>query len=230
MLALVGALALALTAAPSAPPRHAAHAPVDWARTVTRTAEGTFVQGNPAAKVKVVEYLSLTCPHCALFEKEGIPPFTAKYVRTGLASYEVRHAIRDPFDMAATVLARCAGPAGFFAVVPAVYAEQDGWLGKGSAWVETKPPLDGLKPDQALTRIAAGAGLDDLFRHHGLSAQRQAACLAAAGEEERLAKASDAIWQSPGFPGTPAFDINGARASGVRTWADLDAQITAALK
>ena len=223
---IVAALA---ASAPAAPPRAKPPVATDWSRTVRRTPDGNFVQGNPAARVKLVEYLSLTCPHCALFEKEAIPPLTANYIRTGRVSYEVRHAIRDPFDMAATILSRCDGPAAFFAAAPVVYAEQEAWLGKGSAWAETKPQLDGLKPDQALTRIAAGAGLDELFRRRGLIPQRQAACFAAVGEEQRLAKASDAIWQSPGFPGTPAFDINGQRAN-IRTWADLDAALAAALK
>ena len=43
----------------------------DWSTVVTKTAEGGFVMGNPNAKVKLVEFGSLTCPHCAEFEHQG---------------------------------------------------------------------------------------------------------------------------------------------------------------
>src|SRR6478735_1491986 len=93
-----------------------AAAPVaDWSKVAVRKADGSFVQGNPDAKLKLVEYLSFTCPHCAHFEHEAIGPLTAKYIRTGLVSYEVRHAVRDGYDLAATLLARCSGPGPFFA-------------------------------------------------------------------------------------------------------------------
>lgn len=200
----------------------------DWSKIAARTPSGTFLQGNPAAKVKLVEYLSFTCPHCAVFEAEAATPLSQRYIKTGLVSYEVRIALRDPFDLAAAVLARCSGPVPFFAVKPALYAAQTDWLGKGEKWGQTAPKLEQMSEADAGKAVAAGAGLDAFFIKHGLPRARVDACLANTDEQRLLSSAAQAIW-TPGFPGTPAFDINGARAADVRTWADLEAKLKAAL-
>ena len=66
-------------------------APRDWSRTVAATPEGGFRMGNPNAKVKLVEYGSLACPHCRHFEETGYKPLVQQYVRTGRVSYEFRN-------------------------------------------------------------------------------------------------------------------------------------------
>ncbi|WP_293970533.1 thioredoxin domain-containing protein [Sphingomonas sp.] len=215
-------------AAPAKPAAAAAPAGKDWTKVATRTASGTFVQGNPAAKVKLIEYLSFTCPHCAAFDAEGASPLAQRYIRTGLVSYEVRLALRDPFDLAASVLARCSGPVPFFAVKPALFAAQSDWLQKGYKWGQTAPKLDEMTEADAGKAIAAGAGLDTFFIKHGLPRERIDACLANAEEQRSLSAAAQAIW-TPDFPGTPLFEINGKRAEGVHDWAGLEARLKAAL-
>jgi protein-disulfide isomerase len=84
---LTGAVAAQAAAAPK---RSAAPAARDWTRTVSATPEGGYRVGNPAAAVKLVEYGSLTCNHCATFAKEGMPPLLSRHVRTGRVSYEFR--------------------------------------------------------------------------------------------------------------------------------------------
>ncbi|MDO6416872.1 thioredoxin domain-containing protein [Sphingomonas sp. BIUV-7] len=200
----------------------------DWTKVATRTPAGTFVQGNPDAKVKLVEYLSFTCPHCAAFEKEGAAPLAERYIRTGLVSYEVRIALRDPFDLVAAVLARCSGPQAFFAVKPALFAAQPDWLGKGEKWGATSPKLDQMSEADAGKAIAAGSGLDAFFLKHGLPRARIDACIANVADQRLLSSAAQAIW-TPDFPGTPLFVINGTRAEGVHDWAGLDAKLKAAL-
>jgi protein-disulfide isomerase len=219
-------LAFALPAmAPAATPAAAAR---DWTKVATRTPSGTFVQGNPAAKVKLVEYLSFTCPHCAAFEAEGAAPLAQRYIRTGLVSYEVRIALRDPFDLVAAVLARCNGPQAFFAVKPAVFAAQQQWEGQGQKWGATAPKLDQMSEGEAGKAIAAGSGLDVFFIKHGLPRARVDACLANADEQRYLSSAAQAIWK-PDFPGTPAFEINGVLAKDVHEWSELDAKLKAAI-
>jgi len=217
VLRLLG-LAAALVALPAATR--------DWSQVANRRPDGAFVLGNPAAPVKVVEYLSLTCPHCAKMEADAIPPFTAKYVRTGRASYEVRHALRDPFDFAASILARCAGPAAFFKAAPAVYAAQPTWFETAAKWSQTAPK--GLTPDKALPAAATGAGLDRFFAARGLPPARQTACFADADERKLLSQMADEAWNRPNFPGTPAFLVNGKMVEAA-SWADLDAGVAAAL-
>jgi protein-disulfide isomerase len=229
---LLPLLILALpTIASAAPPKPAsAPAPVmqDWSKVATRLPSGFFLQGNPNAKVKLVEYLSFTCPHCAAFEAEGAAPLAQRYIRTGQVSYEVRIALRDSFDLVAAMLARCNGPQAFFAVKPAVFAAQKEWLTKGEQWGATGPKLEKMSEIDAGKAIAAGAGLDAFFLKHGLPRARIDACLANATEQHALAEAAQKIWQ-PGFPGTPAFEINGTIAGDIHDWAALDAKLKAAL-
>ena len=63
----------------------------DWLRTAVRTPEGGFRIGNPNARVKVIEYLSLTCPHCAEFAHQGSQRLLQNYVRPGQVSVEYRN-------------------------------------------------------------------------------------------------------------------------------------------
>lgn len=212
LLALVPAMALA-------------QAPQDWSKVANRLPSGAFVLGNPDARVKLVEYLSLTCPHCAKFEGEAIGPLTQKYIRTGQVSYEVRHALRDAYDFAGSLLARCNGPAAFFAVLPKVYAQQQDWVGKAQAWAQTAD-VENLPPDELFQKVAAGAGFDALF---GMDAARITACTANHDEQDLLTAMAGAAWRTPNFPGTPAFMINGALESDVLGWAQLDAKLGAIL-
>jgi protein-disulfide isomerase len=96
----------------------------DWTRTVTTTAAGAYVLGKPDAKVRLVEYLSYTCPHCAHFTAEAAAPLTRDYIAKGLVSYEIRNAVRDHFDFVAALLARCGGPAKFFGNTEVIMAAQ----------------------------------------------------------------------------------------------------------
>ena len=52
----------------------------DWTQMVSETPQGGFVMGNPNAPVKLIEFGSLTCPHCAEFSEQGAPVIVSKYV------------------------------------------------------------------------------------------------------------------------------------------------------
>jgi protein-disulfide isomerase len=197
----------------------------DWSKMTTRLPTGAFVLGNPGARIKVVEYLSLTCPHCAHFEGEAIAPLTAKYIRPGLVSYEVRHALRDSFDYAGSLLVRCDGPQTYFTRLPQIFAQQDKWFARAQAWSQVEQ-AEGLPADQLLPKAAAGAGFDSLL---GLSAARMNECIARKDEQAVLTAMASEAWHRPDFPGTPAFLINGELKPDVRTWADLDAALATAL-
>ncbi|WP_116090222.1 thioredoxin domain-containing protein [Sphingomonas crusticola] len=208
-------------------PAQLAAAPArDWSKVAQRLPSGAFVQGNPAARIKLVEFLSLTCPHCAHFEGEAIKPLTAKYIGTGLVSYEVRHAVRDSFDLAGSLLARCDGPQAFFTTLPRVFAQQDTWFARAQAWSQVEQ-AGGLPPNQILLKSAGGAGFDRVF---GMAPAKMNACLTNKDEQALLTAMAGAAWNSPGFPGTPAFQINGRMQLKVREWVDLDRALAAALK
>ena len=82
-----------------------------WVDTASDTALGGVVIGNPDAPVKLVEYASHTCPHCALFAAEATGPLRDKYIASGVVSYGIRNQIHDPVDLDVAMLARCNGPA-----------------------------------------------------------------------------------------------------------------------
>src|SRR6476469_2811308 len=103
-LALVGA-GPAKRAAPSA-----AGGPNNWNAVVSRTTHDSYVLGNPNAKLKLVAFISYTCPHCAAFDKEAEAPLRLTLIGTGKGSLEVRSFLRDPVDLTVAMLTHC-GPA-----------------------------------------------------------------------------------------------------------------------
>ena len=213
----LGVAALAFTAA--AP---AASAPArDWARTVVATPEGGFRMGNPAAKVKLVEYGSLTCGHCAAFARAGMSPLIASYVRSGKVSFEYRNYILNGLDVAASLVARCGGPGRFFPVAERLYATQAQWMGKLSALTSAqKAQLNALPEAQRLGRLADTVGLTQLAAQQGIPAAQAKRCLADTAALDRLGKMAETA-QAQGVQGTPTFFINGANI-GIQTWATLE--------
>ena len=153
----------------------------DWSTIVSQTPEGGFLMGNPNAKVKLVEYGSLTCPHCAEFEEKGGKALVDNYVKKGLVSFEFRNFVRDPYDITAALIARCGGPASFFGLTRAFYADQKDWIGKIQA---ADPAADAGAAEPA----AAGAVQD--HRRHGRLPRLRGAARRAQGQERGLPRRS----------------------------------------
>lgn len=209
-------------------PAAAAH---DWSKMASATPEGSFVLGDPKAKVRLVEYMSMTCSHCAHFAGEGLPPLIDKYVRKGLVALEVRHAIRDSLDVTATLLARCNGPKSYFPTASALLAAQDGWIQKAIAFQDAdKGAIAKLPLADALAASAQGAGLDKLVAARGLAWPRAKACLASKAEQDRLSAMAKEAWRTRAIPGTPAFLINGTLVDGVASWEGLEPKLRQALR
>ncbi|HEX6375699.1 MAG TPA: thioredoxin domain-containing protein [Allosphingosinicella sp.] len=217
-LALLGLVALAPTADAAPAPRAPA---ADWARTVVVTPEGGFRMGNPNAKVKLVEYGSLTCGHCAAFAQAGMAPLVATYVKTGKVSYEYRNFILNGLDVAATLVARCGGPGRFFPVADKLYATRDQWMGRASALSQAqKDQLSAAPESQRLVRYADAVGLTGLAAQQGIAPAQARRCLADQAALDRLGKMAEAAG-AQGVDGTPTFFLNGANI-GVHTWATLE--------
>src|SRR5437763_2494485 len=129
--AFLSILMLAVPVSAKAVTKAAPHA--DWTHVVAATPAGGVVLGNPKAKVKLVEYGSLTCPHCRAFDQEGVPTLLGKYVKPGQVSWEFRNYVRDAADVTAALIARCSGARSFFPLVRALYKDQPVWFGKAVA-------------------------------------------------------------------------------------------------
>jgi len=154
-------------------------------------AKGDMALGAGAdAKVTVVEYASVTCGHCAVWNEEIWPEFKTKYVDTKKVRFVFREFPTPPQDIAVAgfLIARCAGEDKYFDVMHDIMASQKEWVA-------------GVPPRTTLFRTAAAAGLTQ---------EQTEACISdkAAIEEmsNRIKAAIDA-----GVNSTPTFIVNGAK-------------------
>lgn len=215
LLVLVG-LATALPAA----------AARDWTKIATKTPGGAYVIGNPKARVKLVEYLSYTCPHCAAFSRESAATLKGRFVKSGSLSIELRNAVRDRADLAAAQLARCAGPTGFSDATEAIFAAQDAWLPQAIGYSQFNAERIASYPvNVQLQKVAVGAGLDTVMRARGMSQAALDACYADTAAIDAIAKISDASWQA--VRSTPSFLLDG-KSYEYKGWPDLEKALRAA--
>jgi protein-disulfide isomerase len=194
----------------------------DWRTVTTRTASGSFVTGNPAARVKLVEYASYVCGHCAAFSAQSAAVLHDRMVRNGSVSVELRHVVFNALDLGAAVLARCTGPRGIHATSAWLWATQGQWTAAGAQFGAANARRIGMYPPLAQTRaLADGAGLTAGLTARGLTPAAVDACFADAAEVDRITGMAGAV-QS-----TPTFLING-RSVGVLDWAQLEPKLRAA--
>lgn len=225
-----GAMAASVSAA-AAPskPTHAKPAKArDWSQVVNVTPEGGFVMGNPAAKVKLVEYGSLACPHCRHFEETGYKPLVQNYVRTGQVSYEFRNLLLNGPDISVSLLTRCAGPAKFFPMSELVYATQPDWEDKIVKMSDAdKAALDKMTDEQRIVRFAEIGEMPEIASRFGIDGARAHECLTDKAGLERLLGISKAA-NDHGIDHTPTFIING-QVSDAATWEQLEPKLKTAL-
>ena len=224
----VAALAMAAgTTAVWAAPAKKAPA-TDWSRTIVATPEGGVAMGNPKAKVTLVEYASLACSHCREFAAQGYSPLKGGYVKSGKVRFEYRSFILNGYDLAATTIARCAGPRGFFPVAEGVFAAQPEWIARVNAMSEAQvKQLEGLPPSKMLPSMARLAGFPAIAASKGLPAAKANMCLADEKAAQRLIDRTNAA-RALGVRGTPTFFLNGKMLDG-NNWASVEAAIKAAL-
>jgi protein-disulfide isomerase len=204
--------------------------PVNWATTVTQMPSGAFVMGNPHAKVRLVEYISYSCSHCAAFVGESKVPLKRDYVATGLVAVELRNAVRDQFDLAAALLARCSGGLRFFGHTEALLASQPVWLGKASAFYAAKgAQLAKLAPSEGLKLTARGVGLDAVMKARGLTLAQMDACLTSKPAQTFVLGMTKEAFETRKITGTPAFLVNDTQLQGAGHWAIIEPAIKAAL-
>ena len=193
----------------------------DWTHVVTATPDGGFRIGNPKAKVVLVEYGSLACPHCRHFEETGYKPLVDNYVRSGKVSYEFRNYLLNAPDVAVSLLAHCAGPSKFFRMSDVVFSTQMQWEGKiASLPADQQAEIAKLSDTQQVARYAELAGFPKLASRFGLTAAQSHQCLADPKGMERLLAVTRKAAEL-GVTGTPTFFING-KISDARTWEQLE--------
>jgi protein-disulfide isomerase len=206
-------------------------AKTDWTNTVAATPQGGILIGNPAARIKLVEFASYSCSHCATFHKDGLPVLKAKYIATGDVSLEQRSFVRNGPDFAASLLVACLPARAGLDLAGKFFAEQEAWLAPFVAMTDAdNQAIAALPTDKAPAELARRTGLDKWVSTRGVPLARSQACLADKAAQDRLlAIRADAITTYK-LEGTPAFGINGAPVPGVFDWGNLEPKLQAALK
>ncbi len=159
--------------------------------------------GNPDAKVKIVEYMSMTCSHCADFHNKTFDAIKTKYIDTGKIYFVIREFPLDPLAAAGFMLARNAPGGKYFDVVSYLFKTQDQW-----AFVDD--PLSGLRnvsKQFGYSPATFEATLTDQKLLDDLNATRKRG-----GDEF-------------GITGTPTFFINGQREVGFMSVDEMSAKI-----
>lgn len=151
--------------------------------------------GDPSAPVKVVEYASYTCPHCADFHNDTFKDFKREYIDTGKVHFTYREVFFDRYGLWAAMVARCAGADRYFGVAELLYETQSDWARAGE-------PADVA---EALKRVGAQAGLDR---------ETLDACLRDAEKAESLVAWYQENAERDGVRSTPSFLIDGEMHSG----------------
>lgn len=222
---LLAALALGT---PAAAPAQQAAAQRDWSTAIARTPQGGYLMGNPDAPVKLVEYLSLTCPHCAAFAREGTPRLIADYVRSGRVSLEYRNFVLNPTDAMASVLVRCAPPEHYFAMTEELFRTQEEWVPRvNGALAAQRSQVDALPVNERLARIAEIGGMLEFAGRHGLAADEARRCMSDEQSMFRISEIAQAA-EEMHVEGTPTFFINGEMSDAI-DWAALEPRLRAAI-
>ncbi|HMJ93057.1 MAG TPA: thioredoxin domain-containing protein, partial [Allosphingosinicella sp.] len=197
----------------------------DWTEIVSETPEGGYRMGNPEAPVKLVEYGSLSCSHCAEFAEQGSGPLRENYVKSGRVSWEFRPFLLFPSDPGVTMLLRCQGPSPFFQLADQLYADQATWMGAlqtAAAAPGVEAQLQSMTPQQRAAVLVRMAGLEEFFHGRGMPQGRIDSCLADQKGLQDLLARSERATSEDGVQGTPTFFINGTVVPNAASWPALE--------
>jgi protein-disulfide isomerase len=198
-------------------PAIAAPAGTKWADTVTVTPEGGYMIGNPDAPLKLVEYASHTCSHCAEFSQTGKPPLKDKYVASGVVSFEQRETFLNPYDVVIAGLTQCGAKEQMQPLSDQVWANLPAVFQGLQSNPQAVEAAGQLPINQRFAAIAEVTGLIEFFAARGLSADQARTCLTDAAKIETMVKTVEANNTKDKVTGTPTFLLNGKRVEGA-TW------------
>lgn len=220
-LGLAGALMVGAVTAYSAP------AKPNWIMVFTMSDKGSHIIGNPAAPIKVVEYMSYTCGHCATFETNDAPVFKSQYVTTGRASFEIRNLVLNPVDLTAAMLARCGGKARFFGNHKHLLATQKTWLAdtdKISKATDAKLQTEDF--EGYMIGVYTETSLAKIMQQRGITPAQGKACLADKAALKAVIEMSHE-GTTLGIHGTPTFMVDGRLDGELHNWQSLKSKLPA---
>ncbi|AQR74932.1 thioredoxin domain-containing protein [Sphingomonas sp. LM7] len=200
-----------------------------WADVVVKTPEGGYLQGNPSAPIKLVEYGSRTCPTCGRFGVEAAEPLRANYISTGKVSYEFRDfPLHGAPDLALALLNRCAGTEAFFPMLDQIFANQPSFFEKMEKLPEGfQQQLQTMAPPQAAAAMADAAGMVEFAKQRGIPEAKARQCLADQAAIKEVADSLADGSNNKGVTGTPSFFINGDKIDAA-LWSQVETALKAA--
>ena len=158
------------------------------------------ILGKAEAPITIIEYASLTCPHCAHFAVEVLPKLEEKWINTGKAKLVLRDFPLDERALRTAMVARCVPPKQFYALIDAFFRSQERWA-TAHEWL---PELE------RVARIRA-------MKHNEFTA-----CLEDKKLEDQVAQSRLTAAQQLGVNSTPSFFINGQKFEGAPTFEAFD--------
>jgi protein-disulfide isomerase len=169
---------------------------------------GDQVLGDANAPVTIIEYASMTCPHCAHFALTTFPQLKEKYIDTGKVKYILREFPFDPIAAGAFMLARCAGDKEkYYAMIDLLFRTQATWA--------VEHPLQPM-----LATVKQAGFTEDKFK----------ACLADQKVLDAIENVRDRGQKVFGVNSTPTFFINGQKTVGALSFEDMEKLIQPLLK
>ena len=204
---LIGASALAFVTFADPPARALAQTKVSDDDLAPAGPLGDQAMGAENAPVTIIEYASMTCPHCAQFQARTFPKLKERYIDTGKVRFIFREFPLDPLAAGAFMLARCADKDKFFPIIDLLFSTQRDWV--------VPNPL------QPLLNVAKQAGYtEETFN----------ACLKNQQVLDGIQNVRDRAAKVLNVESTPTFFVNGKRVLGDVSIEDLEKEMKPYLK
>ena len=161
--------------------------------------------GKADAPNTIVEYASMTCPHCAQFHTVVLPELEKKYIDTGKARLILREFPLDGLAVAAFMLARCAGPDRYYPMVGALFDTQETW---------------------AVPAPRARRSCCSIAKQAGFSKEKFDQCIADKELFNKIVETRTRGNEKFGVDSTPSFFINGKRLASDQTLEEFETMLS----
>ena len=189
-----------------------------WSSVVAVTPEGAMLMGNPNAPIKIVEFASLTCSHCAVFSRESSEELKTDFIDSGRVSLEFHNFVRDSFDAVVAALTHCAGPERYFPLTESVLEAQEALIAGSQANSQAAQSAMSLSLEARYTALAKAWRIDQFFQMRGMTSETINICLSNLDNIRKLEQNTNTAMEKHNIVATPSFLINGSLARNVATW------------
>jgi protein-disulfide isomerase len=162
--------------------------------------EDDHILGSPDAPITMIEYASLTCPHCAKFHNDILPEIKKNYIDEGLVKLVFRDFPLDRVALHAAQIAHCAPDDSYFRILGVMFSSQEQWA----------------------TAADPAAALEQIGRTGGVAPDALATCVADDGLVQKILTRAQEGKDVYGIQSTPSFIINGRLVTGAQPYEDFD--------